>query len=180
MTAAIPSAADGEEAWWGVDGYNRAAGYQNRLATLSSMLFADRDLTALQHGNHVALMAVPTDAVDGNTEPVLPQVETGWIRLGQEGVKRLRHLYVSHTTESASPDPAVGRLRVSYRDRPYPYAAYTTVGELPGENAYARNRLRLGKRGYGITVKVEQLTPTWLSRLHDIAVDQTAQDRGKL
>jgi len=180
MTAAIPSSADGEEVWWGVDGHGHAAGYQNRLATLSSMLFVDRDLTAMRSGNEVAAYAAPVDQVDGNAMPVLPQVETGWLRLGQEGVKRVRHVYVSHTTENVAATPATNHLRVSCRLDPYPYAPYVPVGEIPGSDDYERYRLRLGKRSYGITVKVEQITPSYVSRLHDIAVDQWAQDRGKL
>jgi hypothetical protein len=180
MTAAIPSSTDGEEVWWGSDGYGHDAAYGGRLATLSSMMFLDRDLVALNRGNQVAAAATPVDAIDGNGNAVLPQVETGFVRLGPEGVKRIRNVYVSHTTEAAVPAPGVSRLRVSCRFRPYPYAPYELVGEIPGEDAYVRNRLRLGKRGYGVTVKVEQITPTYLSRLHDLGVDQWAQDRGKL
>ena len=31
-----------------------------------------------------------------------------------------------------------------------------------------------------MAVKVEQILPTYLSRLHDIGVEEWAQDRGKL
>jgi hypothetical protein len=64
--------------------------------------------------------------------------------------------------------------------RPWPYTPYDAVAGLPGEEDYKRNRVRLGKSGYGVAVKVAQIRPTYLSRLHDVAVDQWPQDRGKL
>ena len=174
-TAMIPSQIDGEEVWWGVDGHNHLPANSNRLSKFSPMLFVERDPIDLREARN----GPPTDAIDGNEVPVLPQVETGWLRLGEEGIKRARHLYVSHTTVRATPTEQ-NLLRVSYRMRPWPFAPYLPVADLPGKDDYKRHRIRLGKRGYGIAVKVEQILPSYLSRLHDIAVDQWPQDRGHL
>lgn len=176
MTAAIPSNVDGEEVWWSPDGVGYAAGMSFRLAKLSPMLFGERELEDLKAPFP---RGTPIDAVDGNGRPVLPQVETSFNRLGPEGVKRTRHILVSHTTEQAVPTGA-NLLRVSYRMRPAPFAPYFTAGDIPGGDDYIRHRLRLGKRGYGVTIKVEQILPTYLSRLHDISVNEWPQDRGKL
>ena len=181
MTAAIHSSVGQEELWWGVDGVNFASSYQNRLSRVSDMLFTESETATLENLRPELAVVTPVDQIDGNAVAVLPQVETGFVKLGQEGVKRFRHIHVSHTTETAVPTgDATNKLRVSYRLRPYPFASYTVLGDIPGIDGYRRYRLRLGKRGYGITVKVEQIVPTWLSRLHDIAVDAWAQDRGKL
>jgi len=177
MTAAIPSQIDGEEVWWSPSGYGHAAPFANRLAQMSPMLLIERDPIYLLD---ISLLDyIPADAVDGNTVPVLPQVETGFQRLGPEGVKRARSVHISHTTVQATPS-ATNLLRVSYRLRPWPFTPYTPIGELPGKDDYKRHRLRMGKRGYGVGIKVEQIVPSYISRLHDIGVDEWAQDRGKL
>ena len=177
FTGAFPSASDGEEAWWSPDPYGHDAAYHNRIAELAPMLFTERDpVDLLDVGGHAF---TPVNAVDGNGVPVLPQLETGWLRLGDEGLKRLRHVLVSHTTAQATQSNA-DLLEVSYKLRPWPYAPYTMLGSLPGEDDYKRHRLRLGRNGYGVAVKVQQIVPTYLSRLHDVAIDQWPQDRGKL
>ena len=142
------------------------------------MLFIERDPIDLRD---ISLLDhVPADAVDGNAVPVLPQVETAFAKLGPEGVKRARSVHISHTTVQAVPNPTTNLLRISYRIRPWPFTPYTPIGDIPGRDDYKRNRVRLGKRGYGVAIKVEQILPTYLSRLHDIGVDEWPQDRGKL
>ena len=58
----------------------------------------------------------------------------------------------------------------------YP-AMHLRRGCSPAVTPYTRNRLKLGKRGYGIAHRQAD-HPTCLSRLHDVAVDEWAQDRG--
>jgi len=181
MTAAIPSSTDGEEVWWGVDGVNFASTYQNRLSRFSDMLFTEPEVASYTLLGPETLAITPADQIDGNAVPVLPQVETGFLKFGPEGVKRFRHLYVSHSTETATPTgDGTNKLRVSFRLRPYPYAPYVVAGDIPGIDNYKRYRIRCGKSGYGITIKVEQTIPTWLSRLHDIGVEAWALDHGHL
>jgi hypothetical protein len=178
MTAAIPSQIDGEEVWWGADGWGHELQNQNRLAKLSPTLFIERDPIDLRSPEQFDL--APANAIDGNGVPVLPQAETGWTRLGEEGVKRIRSIHVSHTTLQVPPSPTTKLLRVSYRMRPWPFTPYTMIGEIPGKDDYKRHRIPLGKRGYGVAIKVEQILPSYLSRLHDIAVEEWAHDRSHL
>jgi hypothetical protein len=180
MTAAIPSSSSAEEVWWGVDGVNFAASYQNRLARLSDMLFTESEVLTLENlDQHIAL-PTPVDQIDGNAVAVLPQIETGFLKFGPEGRKRFRHILVSHTTETATPTPAQNKLRISYRLRPYPFTPYTTCADIPGVDNYRRYRVRLDKSGYGIGIKVEQTVASSISRLHDIALNTWALDRGHL
>src|SRR5262249_23828869 len=132
MLSAIPSSVNEEEVWWGVDGYNYAASYANRLSRFSDMMFSEISLASRAANLDNLLPALtylpPVDQVDGNGVAVLPQIETGFIKLGPEGRKRFRHILVSHTTETASPTAgALNELRISYRLRPYPFQSYTTL-----------------------------------------------------
>jgi hypothetical protein len=179
MTAAIPSSTDAEEVWWGVDGVNFAATYQNRLSRFSDMLFTDSEVTTLDNIGRT-ILTPPVDQIDGNGVAMLPQIETGFLKLGPEGRKRFRHLFVSHTSELATPNPAANKLRASYRLRPYPYTPYTALADFPGVDGYRRYRLRLDKSGYGVAIKIEQTVPTAISRLHDIGIELWPLDRGHL
>jgi hypothetical protein len=179
MTAAIASQTDAEEVWWGSDGANFASNYQNRLARFSDMMFTESEVSTRSAGP-LLVTPTPVDQIDGNAVPMLPQIETGFLKLGPEGRKRFRNILVSHTTEMAAASPTTNKLRIGYRLRPYPYVPFTTVGDIPGIDGYKRYRVRLDKAGYGISVKVEQTIPTAISRLHDIAIDLWALDRGHL
>src|SRR5262252_3528834 len=177
----IPSSVGTEEVWWGFDGYNFDASYANRLSRFSDMLFTELDVVTLENLDTRAYSYSPVDQIDGNGVAMLPQIETGFLRLGPEGRKRLRHILVSHTTETATPTAGtVNKLKISYKLRPYPFAPYTTLASIPGIDDYRRYRVRLDRSGYGIGIKVEQTIATSISRLHDIAVDQWALDRGHL
>jgi hypothetical protein len=179
MTAAIPSQTEAEEVWWGADGVNFAGTYQNRLSRFSDLMVTEAEVSLRAISDPLGLPP-PVDQIDGNAVAMLPQIETGFLKLGAEGRKRFRDILVSHTAETAVPNPTANKLRVGYRLRPYPYTPFTTIGDIPGIDGYRRYRLRLGKSGYGISIKVEQTVPTAVSRLHDIAVDTWALDRGHL
>jgi len=45
---------------------------------------------------------------------------------------------------------------------------------------YTRKRLPLGRQGYGIQVHIEQIQPSHISRLYDIAVENWPIDRGRV
>ena len=136
MTAAIPSNLEAEEVWWNPDGVGHPASYTNRLARLSPTMLEERDTIDLYAPFP---RGAPRDAVDGNLVPVLPQVETGFQKLGPEGVKRARSLHISHTTVQATPS-LTNLLRISYRMRPWPFAPYIPIGDIPGKDDYERNR----------------------------------------
>lgn len=122
-----------------------------------------------------------TDAIDGNALPVLPLLDLGWHRLGAEGVKRLRHVYVSHQTQTVNPVTYAAPLEVLYEtDVRMSRDNLVHAGYLPNRLRYGRNRLNLGRRGYGVQVIIRQVQPTYMSRLYDIGIEEWPQDRGKL
>jgi len=161
-----------EEVYWAVDPSVATLG-SNQVAKLSSMFFGP-----IEFDPDAGTPTAP-DAVDGNGLPVLPHLRTGWMRLGQEGVKRVRHVYVSHMTQ-ANPTNKADVLQVSARYSPFPHLDPMLVGKIPAYPRYRRNRLRLDKRSYGVQIDVQAALPAYLSRLYDIAIDSWPQDRGKL
>lgn len=171
-TCMIPSQVGGEEVWWGVDGINNVAGDRYRLSTLGPVMFGQNEIPEGEPGTY-------PDAIDGNGRAVLPRITTGWMKIAEEGVKRLWGIHVSHVTQTQT-TPAPDVLNLSYKTDPYPFAAFKSIGDLPPVARYTRNRLFLGKRGYGVMVKLAQIAPTHVTRLYDIEVIPTLQDRGKL
>jgi hypothetical protein len=171
-TCYIDSMEETEEVWWGCDASVPTLG-ENRLVKVSPLFFGNTEFDP-SSGSPTA-----PDAVDGNGLPVLPVIRTPWFRMGPEGVKRLRHVYVSHLTQAQTqtrPDVHQVGVRIS----PYPNLDPVSVGKLPAASRYTRKRLRVDRRGYGIQVEVEQVLPSYLTRLYDIAVDEWPQDRAKL
>jgi len=172
-TCYVDSEIGPEESWWGVDSYVPALG-QNKTSRLSQLFFGPNEFDPDNPPGSAP------DAVDGNGLAVLPHIRTGFIRLGQEGVKRLRHVYVSHMTQ-AIPTNRADVYQISARVNPLPHVDMpAAIGSIPAYPAYRRNRLRLDRRGYGVQVDIQAVQPAYLSRLYDISVDEWAQDRGKL
>jgi hypothetical protein len=171
-TAFIDSEIGPEEVWWGVDSSVPSLG-ANQLSKLSPLLFGPTE--------YDPELGIPTapDAIDGNGLPTLGRIRTGWIKLGPEGLKRMRHIYVSHLTQS-NPSTKQDVYRIGYRLSPFPHLDSMSLGTLPSNPRYKRNRLRIDRRAYGIQIDVTQVLPVYVSRLYDIAVDQWAQDRTKL
>ena len=171
VTCWIESESGAEEMWGGLD-------VDKKLIRLSPAFYGHIDLPE---------SGVPTppvvDSVDGDGKPVLPLLDIGFKKLGPEGVKRLRHIYVSHQTQKASAMRASGPdvFSVEYRVNPAPVRTdFVVAGTLPNEQQYTRSRVNVGRRGYGIQVVVRQTVPTYLTRLYDVAVGEWGQDRGKL
>ena len=172
-TCYVPSEIGVEEAWWGVDASVPTLG-SPQIAQFSPMMFGPFEFDPDVGGTPTA-----PDSVDGNGLPVLTHIRTGWMKLGPEGVKRLRHVYVSHLTQAQSQTKA-DVYQVGARVSPYPHLSTTSIGNIPAYPRYKRNRLRLDKRGYGVQLDVAQLLPVFIARLYDIGVDAWPQDRGKL
>ena len=173
-TAMIRATTGAEQVWWGVDSQNRAAALANRLARLSPMVAAQREADT---DNPVAPYP---DIVDGDGIAVLPRMETGWLRMSKTEVeKRIRHLYVSHYTQSQG-QPTADALNVSAKVSPAPYTNFQNLGNVPASSRYVRRRVRLGRPVYGLQVKIEQTIPSHVSCLYDIGVEAWANDGGKL
>jgi len=171
-TAFIDSEIGVEEVWWGVDSSVPALG-ADRACKLSPLLFGPTE-----YDPELALPTAP-DAYDGNGLPVLGRLRTGWIKLGPEGVKRMRHVYLSHLTQ-ANPADKADVYQLGFRLSPLPNLNPMSLGNIPANPRYKRNRLRVDRRSYGIQVDVTQIAPVYVSRLYDLAIDDWPQDRGKL
>jgi hypothetical protein len=171
-TAYIDTEIGTEEVWWGVDASVPSLG-SNQIAKLSPLLFGPTE-----YDPELGIPAAP-DAYDGNGLPVLGRLRTGWIKLGPEGVKRMRHIYLSHLTQ-ANPSNKADVYQIGYRLSPFPHLDSMALGNIPANPRYKRNRLRLDRRSYGVQIDVTQIAPVYVSRLYDIAVDMWPQDRAKL
>lgn len=131
------------------------------------------------------------DYVDGNGVNVLPTFTTGFERLAkEEGMQRLHYIFPSYHHESFVRAVTADGVKVEYRtDPPTPedidYATgavtgWIEAGRLPDTQEYARKKVPVGRRGYGIMVKVTALTPSRINRFYALGVQQTSQDRAKV
>jgi hypothetical protein len=168
VTCYIESEQGVEEMWGGLDLPSR------QLIKISPTFYGHVDLP--ESG-----VPPPTvvDSVDGDGKPVLPLLDLGFKKLGPEGVKRLRHVYVSHQSQRTTTPAEI--FSVEYRVNPAPIRTdFMVAGTLPSEQQYTRSRVNIGRRGYGIQVVLRQVLPTYLTRIYDVQVGEWAQDRGKL
>jgi hypothetical protein len=173
-TAMIPSTTGAEQLWFGTDSMNQAPQFANRLARIAPMFtgLTDMDPDFAGGGSY-------PDAVDGNGVAILPRITTSWQTLGPEGQKRARSVYVSHATSRQTP-PAQNVLTVGYRLTPVILDSFVDIGGLPYSTLYTRKRLPVGRAAYGIQVHLEQILPSHMSRLYDIAVENQPLDRGRV
>jgi hypothetical protein len=182
-TCYIPSTTGAEQLWFGSDYMNQNAAYAYRLARVSPIFTGLTDMDP-DFSNPASFPL----AVDGNQLPVLPRITTAWVPLGARGQRRLRSVYVSHATQIQSPaDPKAPVLRVGYRLTPVILDSFVEMGQLPANTnglpyslMYDRKRLPLGRPGYGIQVHIEQVVPTHISRLYDIAVENWPLDGSRV
>jgi hypothetical protein len=173
-TAMIRANIGGEQVWWGVDSPNRAASLANRIARLSPIVSAQRE------ADPDAPVPPYADIIDGDGVAVLPRVETGWMKLSKSEIeKRIRHVYVSHVTQSQT-HPNTDALQIGAKVTPAPYSAFATLGNVPTSTRYARRRVRLGRPAYGLQVKVEQTIPTHVACIYDIGIEAWPSDGTKL
>lgn len=172
-TCYIPSESAMEQAYVG----HRTT---NRLATTSRM-FQDP----------ISVADPAPDYVDGNGVNVLPSLTTGFTRLAdQEGMTRIRNIYVSYHHESHQRSLSADGVKVEYRVDPPQVkdlseamggiAGWTEAGKLPDVDQYTRKRLDVGRRGYGVMVRISALTANRHSRYFSIGVERWTQDRGKV
>src|SRR5262249_28967052 len=119
-----------------------------------------------------------TTLVDDNGVPVLPNFETGWYRLGQEGRKRIRFAYLSYDVRATAATPNMFDL--SYIDVSPQDPTFTLSGSYPSTDRYQRFRTPVGKNTYGIAFRFEQKVPSTVTRIFDIAVDAHMTERGRV
>jgi hypothetical protein len=139
---------------------------------------------------------------DADGAPVMPEFETGWYRLGQEGRKRVRFAYLSYDVRSnslasVSDFPGAGTferesdgerpvltdvpamLELSYIRAPQD-PTYTIAGSFPSTPDYRRYRLPIGQFPYGVAFKVRQTAPATVNRVFDLAVEAQAAERSRI
>jgi len=150
----------------------------NRLARVSTMFMDPLPLTT-------------SDYVDGNGVPVLSSFTTGFERMGEEeGLTRLRNIYTSYHHQSFTRAETADGVLVEFRtDPPDPsdidtasgaVTGWTEAGRMPDALVYTRKRVDVGRRGYGIMVRVSALTPSRVHRFFSVGIERTNQDRAKV
>jgi hypothetical protein len=105
-------------------------------------------------------------------------------------MQRLHYIFPSYHHESFTRGITADGVKVEYRtDPPTPddidYATglvtgWTEAGRLPDTTEYTRKKMPVGKRGYGIMVRVSAITPSRIHRFYALGVQQTSQDRAKV
>jgi hypothetical protein len=172
-TCYIQSEAAMEQCWVGHLG-------TNRLARVSTMFM-----------DPVPTPSPAPDYIDGNGLNVLPSFTTGFERLDkEEGLTRLRSIYTSYHHQSFVRSEAVDGVRVEYRtDPPDPLdidpitgavTGWVQAGNLPDALLYTRKKMPVGRRGYGIMVRISALTSSRVHRFFSVGVERTSQDRAKV
>jgi hypothetical protein len=136
----------------------------NRLARVSSCFSPVFTLTPISDDNGVA---------------VLPRFDTPWYRMGAEGRKRMRFVYLSYDSRLGGSASGDGAIRIEFADSPE-QTLYTALGHFPGTDRYRRYRLPLGRFPYGIGFRVAQDQPAAAVRVYDIAVDAQAAERSRV
>jgi hypothetical protein len=172
-TCYIPSESAMEQTWAGHLGTNRIV--------RTSRMFQDQ----------VPPPDPLPDYVDGNGVPVLASLTTGFERLGRdEGMQRIHALFLSYHHQSFIRPQDEGALTVEYRtDPPTPedidfatgsVTGWTTAGSLPDVIEYSRKKLPVGKRGFGVMVRLTDTKSSRITRVYSIGVQHTSQDRAKV
>jgi hypothetical protein len=150
-----------ERMWGGIEGWSR-------LATLGPAFYPNEG----------------APQVDGNGFSVRPRFETGWVRLSEEGRKRVRFAYLSYDCRGFL--PVTNPVRVSYSTTPTldpnPLSAgYKNAGQLPlTPNGYSRFRLPVYKFPYGISFYVETVDTTGIFRVYDLGVEAQSSERSRV
>jgi len=180
-TCFIPSTTGAEQLWFGHDfqgSLTNANLYAYRLARISTMYLGLPDIDPDDPNPPASYQS----AIDPNGVPILPRITTSWQTLGREGEKRMRNVYISHETQKPNSGtiPVGDPLQIGYRLTPVVLDSWVNIGTIPFSTLYDRKRLHLGRPAYGIQVHVEQIVPSHVSRLYDIAVETYPVDRGRV
>lgn len=170
-TCFIPSTADQEESY---------CGHRDTFRLMkASTMFQDP----------IPVPIPPPDYVDGDGRPVLMSLTTGFKRLAkEEGMQRVRGLFVSYQSASDARAPEASAVQVEYRMTPPRSegldiggaAGWLQAGFLPDVGEYSRKKLPTGKRGYGVMVRLSAARATRTTRFYSIGAERTSQDRAKV
>jgi hypothetical protein len=138
-------------------------------------------------GSSLAEFDAPTDTlldqIDDNGTPVLPEVQTGWARLGEEGRKQMRFVFLSYRHQSYEHPTLQDAIEVLFRKDPTvttDLTAYTKLGELGTVSEYTRKRLPVLGKHYGVQFWIRAKRPSRFFNITDIGVGAQVGDRGKV
>lgn len=145
-----------EEVYFGVREHNRLAG-------MSDCFFPDRSV-----GN----------AIDDDGIAVLPVFETRWQRLGDEGRKRVRDVYVSYDLRGDGAEVLAGALDVAAILSPES-STYVSAGGVPSTTEYTRYKLPIGADPYGIGFRFRQVQPSVVTRIYDYAIEAEPEEKSR-
>ena len=184
---ASSGASDMERVWAGING-------THRLARIGPCFFPTFDTSMI---------------VDDNGVSVRPVFETPWYRMGQEGRKRIRFVYLSYDVRTGAPAVAedqaaewrASHLQESFESGvqtliPAPKLAtpvldvgyvrspqqvsYTSAGQLSASSEYTRFRLPIKKFPYGMAFRVQQIADSTVTRVFDLAVESQGAERSRV
>ena len=115
-------------------------------------------------------------ALDGDGDAVTSVLETSYYELGAPGLKVVKNVWVGYSlTDYAAANPSVTVGIVSTPED----ESYTTIGTLTEQSSYARQRIPLGGRHYGLALKFTRVgSGDFLG--YDLACAIHAQEQSKL
>jgi hypothetical protein len=119
---------------------------------------------------------------DGDGDPVLPHLETGWSRIGGDLPKQFVDLYVSHQLQvdnAISKTTPVAQLAFTVEPLVSYLPGNPALSILPG-SSYTRDRFDMNDSGYGVRVSYDAVAPVGVGAVYDIQIDATTKDEGSL
>lgn len=134
----------------------------------------------------------PPDHIDGNGTPVKGRVITGFMRLAdEEGMQRVRDVRISYSHHSYVTPLQTQGIQVYYRttpptpeeldlNDPSNVVGWTSAGFVPDALPYSRKKLAIGKRCFGVMLRIDSASNSRTSRIYSVGILTTAQDRGKV
>lgn len=113
---------------------------------------------------------------DGDGDAVVSVLETSFYELGAPGLKVIKNVWAGYSlTDYATDNPSIA---VSFISTPED-ESYTSIGTMSEQSAYARQRIPIGGRHYGIALKFARSgAGDFLG--YDLACDVHAQEQSKL
>src|SRR5262252_1059641 len=120
---------------------------------------------------------------DGDGDPVLPHLETGWSRIAGDMPKQFVNLYVSHQIQvdhAVSSMTPVARLAFTVEPLVQYMDGDPTMSIVPG-SFYTRDRFDLQDSGYGARVALDAIASVGVGGIFDIQIQtSTVKDPGSL
>lgn len=160
----------------------QAACYAHRAAGPGTSLFGgDEELFFAHKGSprvgKVSTLWTPssTYASDADSTAVLPLLETPYYKMGYEGQKRIRNLYVKYDIRTAGASPL---LRVSYTVEPAPNASYTQISpDLITTTKLRRGPVGVRQQALGVALQIQQVVASADTRIYGIEAEGHPQEK---